>query len=87
MGILFGKCVKDAREKKNMRMEDLCLRIKISLVFMYRIERGSVDFPKKRLKSLAKALDIHPLVLKNAMVLDFEDKIHKELIKQRLIRD
>lgn len=85
MGILFGKCVKDARLTKKMSMVDLCKKLNITIVFMYRVERGEVDFPKKRLRYLIKALGIHPLVAKNAMVLDYEQLVHKELVKQRLV--
>lgn len=85
MGILFGKCIKDARKNKGMKMQELCAKLKLSLVFMYRIERGSVDFPTKRIKSLVKALGIHPLVIKSAMVLDYDCELKDELIKQRLI--
>lgn len=55
---LIGSRLKQARLKKKLTQENLAEKLDVSIAFLSRIERGSIDISLKRLSQLCELLDV-----------------------------
>lgn len=55
---LIGSRLKQARLNKKLTQENLAEKLDVSIAFLSRVERGSLDISLKRLSQLCELLDV-----------------------------
>ena len=62
---LIGARLKKVRQEKNLTQENLAEKLEVSVAFLSRVERGSIDISLKRLSQICELLNITEGVILN----------------------
>lgn len=82
---LIGNRIKTIRTQKALTQENLAEKLDVSIAFLSRVERGTIQISLKRLSQICDLLEISEGVLLNGTSTDSKDYLNDELFS--LLKD